>query len=413
MRHPKIFYGWWVVAACSSAMLFTAGTIHYGFTAIFEPIVDEFGWSYAQVSLASSLRGVEIGLLSPVAGLLVDALGPRKLIISGAIITGTGLILLSRVNSLAMFYGAFILIAAGGSTCSHTVMMTAVSNWFRKKLTLAMGAMASGVALSGLVIPVVAVLIDWLGWRQAMVVAGVSTWAIVIPISLVIRHKPEQYGYLPDGEESIPDPISHGADPVREPEVKFQLGKVLTSRIFWHVALGFALYAFVVSAIVTHVMPYLSSVGINRTAASLVASTIPLVSILGRLSFGWFGDRVNKTRLTVTGFVMMGFGLILFNSVNSSRVWLLVPFLILYGLGWGGNVPLRGALFQEYLGRARFGTIYGFITGVMMIGNIAGAPTVGWVFDTWGGYQGAWIALAGVMLVAIIVVSTTPKPRHQ
>jgi sugar phosphate permease len=359
------------------------------------------------------LRGVEIGLLSPVAGLLVDAWGARKLIICGAVITGTGLILLSRVNSLAMFYGAFTLIAAGGSTCSHTVMMTAVSNWFRKKLSLAMGVMASGVAFAGLVIPVVAVLIDWLGWRNAMVVAGFSTWAIVIPISLVIRHKPEQYGYRPDGEESDPDPISNGAGPVREPEGKFKLREVITSRTFWHIALAFALYAFVVSAIVTHVMPYLSSVGINRTAASLVASAIPLVSIVGRLSFGWFGDRVNKTRLTVAGFIMMGIALILFNSVNSNRAWLLLIFLILYGIGWGGNVPLRGALFQEYLGRARFGTIYGSITGVMMVGNIAGAPTVGWVFDTWGGYQGVWTALAVVIMVAMIVISTTPKPRHQ
>ena len=105
VNHRKIFYGWWVVGACSSAMLFTAGSIHYGFTAIFEPIATEFGWSYAQVSMASSLRGIEIGLLSPVAGLLVDRWGPRKLIIGGAVITGTGLILLSRITSLGMFYG--------------------------------------------------------------------------------------------------------------------------------------------------------------------------------------------------------------------------------------------------------------------------------------------------------------------
>lgn len=402
-------------------MLFTAGSIHYGFTAIFEPIATEFDWSYAQVSMASSLRGVEIGLLSPIAGLLVDRWGPRKLIIGGAVITGIGLILLSRITSLGMFYFAFILIAAGGSTCSHTVMMTAVSNWFRKKLSLAMGLMASGVALSGLLIPLVALLIDRLGWRGAMFMAGLSTWAIVIPISLLIRHKPEQYGYLLDGEQINADaPVhdiqahhgvhnGHSVGPTRGPEVGFELKKVIASRAFWHVALAFACYAFVVSAVVTHVMPYLSSVGIHRTAASFVASAIPLVSILGRLSFGWFGDRVKKMRLTVAGFVMMGIGLIIFNRVNSSHAWLLIFFLIFYGIGWGGNVPLRGALFQECFGRERFGTIYGFITGVMMVGNIAGAPTVGWAYDTWGSYQGVWSALAGVIMVAIVIISTTPK----
>ena len=49
----------------------------------------------------------------------------------------------------------------------------------------------------------------------------------------------------------------------------------------------------------------------------------------------------------------------------------------------------------------------------MMVGNIAGGPAVGWAFDTWGGYQGAWTALAGVMIVAVIIISTTPKPRNQ
>ena len=414
MRHQnlkryRVFYGWWVVGACSSAMLFTAGVIHFGFTAIFEPIAREFGWGYAQVSMASSLRGIEIGLLSPITGLLVDLWGPRKLIFGGAVITGIGLVLLSRITSLGMFYGAFILIAVGMSTSSHTVMMTAVSNWFRRKLSLAMGIMASGVALGGLLIPLIVMLIDLRGWRSAMFIFGVSTWAIVIPISLFIRHKPEQYDYLPDGEESNTDPINHGAGPAQGIEVNIQPREALASRTFWHIALAFACYSFVIQAVVTHVMPYLSSIGINRTASSFVAGALPLASILGRLSFGWFGDRLKKKRLSVAGFAIMGFGLIFFDFAYSGQAWLLTLFLVFFGIGWGGNVTMRAALLRECFGRERFGTIYGFITGVMMLGSIAGAPVVGWVFDTWGSYQGVWFALTGLIMAAMIIISTTPK----
>jgi MFS family permease len=156
-------------------------------------------------------------------------------------------------------------------------------------------------------------------------------------------------------------------------------------------------------------MPYLSSVGINRTTSSLVASALPLASILGRLGFGWVGDRLKKKRLSVAGFVIMGFGLIFFDCAYSGQAWLLTLFLIFFGIGWGGNVTMRAALLRECFGRERFGTIFGFITGVMMLGNFAGAPVVGWVFDTWGSYQGVWFALAGLTMAAVIIISTTPK----
>ncbi len=74
-KPPKIFYGWWVVGACFLIFLYMGGAVVFGFTAFFEPITNELGWSYTQISLATSLRGVELGLLAPIAGLLVDRWG--------------------------------------------------------------------------------------------------------------------------------------------------------------------------------------------------------------------------------------------------------------------------------------------------------------------------------------------------
>ena len=102
----KLFYGWWIVVTGFIISLLTGGTVFFGFTAVFEPLANEFGWSYAQISLAASLRGLEMGLLAPIVGLVVDRWGPRRLIFGGTICVGLGLILLSRVNSLGMFYGA-------------------------------------------------------------------------------------------------------------------------------------------------------------------------------------------------------------------------------------------------------------------------------------------------------------------
>lgn len=412
VKRYTVFYGWWVVVACSAAMLFTAGVIHFGFTAVFEPIAREFGWGYAQISLAASLRGLEIGLLAPVMGLLVDHWGPRKLIFSGGIVTGLGLLWLSRVNSLATFYGAFFLIAVGMSTSSHTVMMAAVSNWFKKRAGAAIGIMASGVALGGLMIPVITVMVDRLGWRNAMVILGVGAWIIVLPLSLVVRRRPEQYGYLPDGERAGERSNHEGVGGLQTAEVNIHPGEAVKSRPFWQLALAFTCYAFVINGVVTHVMPYLSSVGIGRLPSSLVASALPVASIIGRIGFGWLGDNHNKRLASAAGFGLMAFGLLLFDYAARGEAWVLMLFLFLFGTGWGANVTLRATLLREYFGRERFGTIHGFIIGIMMVGNIGGAPAAGWAFDRWGNYQGVWFFFSAVIAAAMLIVATLPKVDH-
>ena len=201
-KHYTVFYGWWIVGACSLIALYTGGVIVLGFTAVFEPIANEFGWSYTQISVAASLRGLEVGLLAPFVGFLVDRWGPRRLLIGGAIINGLGLMPLSRITSIGMFYGAFALMAIGMSACTGTVMITAVANWFRRKMAKATGIVVTGFALGGLLVPLVTALIDILGWRTAIFTLSLGVWVITLPLSLLVRHKPEQYGYLPDGEAS-------------------------------------------------------------------------------------------------------------------------------------------------------------------------------------------------------------------
>lgn len=405
-NHSPIFYGWWVVAGGLLISLYTAGVIHFGFTAVFEPIASEFGWSYAHISLAASLRGLETGLLAPIVGMMVDRWGSRKLVFTGGVISGFGLILLSRINSLGMFYVAFILIAIGLSSCSATVFLAAVANWFRKRIGIATGIMSCGFALGGLLVPLITVLIDTYGWRQSMLGLGLGLWVTVLPLSLLIRHKPEQYGYLPDG--AARGPVGADSGPSLPLEVDIPTKQALKSRAFWHISLAFLFQVLVINSVTVHVMPYLSTVGVSRTAASFVATAIPLASIFGRLVFGWFCDRLNKKHVAVFGFILVGLGLFLFALVGTGTMWALLPFLMFLGTGWGSSVTMRVALLRDYFGRAKFGTIHGFTLGVTMAGNIIGPTFVGWAFDKWGTYQGIWLALVSLTAVSAILAATTP-----
>jgi sugar phosphate permease len=403
----RIFYGWWIVGACFFISLYVGGVVFYGFTTLIEPLADEFGWSYTTISFAASLRGMEMGILAPFVGILVDRWGPRRLLFGGVIITSLGLMLLSRTTSLGIFYGAFVLMAIGMSTCSSTVLMTAVANWFRRKIGIATGIMICGYGFSGLLIPAIVNLIDMYEWRMTLVFLTIGLLALCLPLSLLVRHKPEQYGYLPDGEMSS-IAISNDLNTAQTVEADVGAKQAVKSRTFWHIVLALMCQFIILSAVITHVMPYLTSIGFTRAIASLVAAGIPLASIAGRLGLGWLGDKVDKRRVAAGAFAMMSLGLLCFGFISAGDTWLLVPFLIIFGIGYGGNNTLRASLIREFFGRSKFGTIHGFAVGMMALGTIAGPPLAGWVFDNWGSYQPIWFVFAGLAVVALLAVVTTP-----
>ncbi len=409
-----MFYGWWIVGAGFLINVFLAGVINFGFTALFEPIIDEFGWSYAQVSLAASLRGLEVGILAPVVGLLVDRIGPRKLIFGGAFLIGIGLTLLSLVNNLAMFYVAFALVAAGMSTCMGTATMTAISHWFRRKVSIAMGIATSGVAIGGLLVPLVTVLIDDLGWRTAVLYLGLGVCALIALFSLLFRHKPEQYGYLPDGDVAgtgtAEQPFTTEPAPIEDSEIT--LRQVITKRYFWHIALPYLGHMMAVSAVVTHIMPYFSSIGIARSSSSIIASAMPMVTIVGRLCFGWCGDRFSKSWLTAMAIAVSSLGMLSLAYIADDAMWLALLFIIIFGIGYGGSATMLPVLIREYFGRGSFGITYGFIMGIVSVGQIVGPTLAGWVFDTWDSYQGIWLVFTALIFIISIIIATLPPVKR-
>ncbi len=405
-KTPKVFYGWWIVAASFLIALYVGGVVFYGFTAFFEPIANEMGWSYTQISLAASLRGLEIGLLSPLVGVLADRWGPKRLVFGGVFITVAGLLLLGSTRSLVMFYGAFALLAVGVSACTVTVLLTAVANWFRKKMGLASGIAICGFGFSGLLIPVIVRLIAVYDWRTAVNILALGMLFLILPLSLFFRHRPEQYGYFPDGQKqsAVAGPDESGAGQVNEAEVRVK--PALKSGAFWRLALSRMYHMMVVAAVITHVMPYLSSIGLSRSRASLVATLIPLMSVFGRLGFGWLGDKFSKRLVATASFIMIGAGILCFAYASTISIGLLVPFLVLMGIGYGGTNAILPPLGREYFGRTNFGSIYGIMEGIGTIGGIIGPAIAGWAYDNWGSYHTVWLWLAGLVVIPVILVFT-------
>jgi sugar phosphate permease len=412
MKKHRIFYGWWIVSAIFAIAGFANGVVFYSFTAVLEPIVKEFGWSYAKASFAASIRGFEASFLSPLLGILFDRFGPRRLIFIGGTFISAGLLLLSRTHSIVTFYFAFFLMATGMGACTGFLLTTVLGNWFRRHISIASGIALCGGSAGGLMIPLVTRLIDMTNWRTAILIMAIAAFCIILPLSLIVRHKPEQYGYLPDGDKKSEPVAAKVTAPPRNTGKGITIGQILANRAFWHISLAFMLHYLIVSAILTHIMPYLSTMGILRSSSSFVASSIPLISIAGRIGYGWLGDRVNKRRLASSGYILIIIALLLLIYIDRLGTWTLIPFIILFGIGFGGPVPMALSLLLEEFGRDRFSTIVGTCSAVLMFGSILGPPLAGWFYDHYHSYLWAWFIFIGVAIAGITSLLTIPKPRN-
>jgi len=345
-----------------------------------------------------------MGLLAPLVGVLADRLGPRRIIFGSVCFASLGLLLLGQSTTLGLFYAAFLLIALGMSGCTMTVLMTAVTNWFRKKVGIASGIAISGFGFGGLIIPLMVSLIDTYDWRVTMTIIALGMIVILLPMSLLFRHRPEKYGMLPDGNVQEHDDTelnTHGSYSIN---TGANVRQALKTRAFWLMSVAFTCHVMTVMAVVTHVMPYLSSIGISRSDSSLIATFIPLASIFGRLGIGWVSDRINKKLVMTLSFISMGIGMLCFAVTSSMGIWPVIPFLILFGIGYGGVNAIRPAIVQHFFGRANFGAIFGIIIGINLIGSIGGPAVVGWAYDSLGSYQLIWFAF---IFIPIIGVFTT------
>ena len=282
------------------------------------------------------------------------------------------------------------------------VTMSAVANWFHKKVGIALGVMASGVGASGLMVPFIVHLIDVSGWRTTLIILGLGMWTLGIPLSFVLRNKPEQYGYIPDGSASS-DPMPNLKNQVKEVEIG--LKEALRNRVFLYLNMVEAIRMMIVAGVIIHVMPYLNSLGLPRVTSGFIAGAIPLSSIIGRFGFGWLGDIFDKRYVMAWTFCFISLGLLAFCYVRLIAVAFV--FLLFFPPGYGGGIVIRGAILREYFGRNSFGKMIGITMGSASIGGIIGPTLVGWSFDTFLNYHIIWLVFCGLSGIAIALVLNT------
>jgi MFS family permease len=357
--------------------------------------------------LAFTLFALAGGFASPPAGWLVDRFGGRKVVLVCALASGALFCLLALVNDLWLFLAIWAVngaVMAGTGSVPTSAMVT---HWFVRRRGLAIGIMAAGVGVGGLVF--VPLVNSWLmpafGWRATFIALGVLTWLVLAPLAaFVMKDRPSEMGLNPDGAEGgalnypVEKPPSHGNLPLRQ---------AMATAPFWLIAAGFLFGGFSQAGMMQHQAPYLGDAQVDPSLVSGALGAVGLFSMIGKIFFGWLSQRINpKYSWAIAVTLQAAAAVTLLNVSAGGHPELIWLFAVLLGLGVGGWLPAMSLLISSGFGLASYGAIFGVISLVFGVGQALGPLTAGYLYDGTGSYRlaififlGCYAATALAMLL--------------
>lgn len=409
MPRYSIFYGWWIVAAGIASLMLAGGIGFYTFGVFLIPLIDEFGWSRGQLSLAMTIAGL-VGLIGPLIGSWVDKYGARVVMAIGALVTGGAFALLGLTSAgwgpyaIWYFYGITLIMALGLVGILNIPVAAAVSNWFVEKRGLAMGITLTGFGLGGLLmLPLASYLIATLDWRMAYHILGLIICVVLIPLSIfIIRGRPGEMGLLPDGKPPGKGQVEMQSTEGSQAGASWTLSAALRTKAFWLIvgALGLAFVG--AGSVLAHLIPFLQDKEVSPQMASTILALTIGVSIISRVIAGYIVDRVPiKYVLSLCFLLQIGGLALLLASGSMTMVW---AFVIIFGLAMGGMFALEPLLVSQYFGLTSFGAIYGGLWVFVTLGFAGGPPLAGYIFDITGSYDLAFIIFIVATLVATVLI---------
>jgi MFS family permease len=415
-RRSPIFYGWYLVAICIISMILIYG-IRHSFAVFFSPILVEFHWSRGDIAMMMSLNILIYGFLAPLAGGLADRWRPRVLIPGGIIILGLATAGCAYATRLWHFYFLFgFLMSIGSAFSGWPIFAPALMNWFTKKRGLVLGLGQMGGGLSFVYSIFVEFTIRNLGWRQAFLALSSILMATLLPLLFwLFFYRPQDKGLAAYGAEDFQplQPHSQGEKKGRgcAPPLGGGLKEILQTRQLWFLVASYALYWGIAGYMVmAHQVRFLQDKGFSSAFSASIFALLGVMIFFGQLSAflsDWFGRE--KTHTLATCLSLGGLGALL--GINdTSQVWLLYAFALLFGYGGGLATPVTYAASADIFHGRHFGTVGGLLLGGMGVGSVLGPWLGGYLFDISGSYKFAF-AFCMISLVFSSIFLWIAAPR--
>jgi len=411
-RKPKVFYGYWIVAAAFLCNSVYSGCSVYTFSLFAKPLQADFGWGRGGIMVAFTIYFLAMGLASPYIGRLVDRYGVRAIISLGAFVAGLGFVFLSLMNNLWHFYVAYIMIGVGLAAVGPISTTAVVSNWFKKHRGMTIGIMSVGVGAGGFVLsPLIGgYLIPNFGWRISYLALALITSILIPIVLLVIKAKPADVGLYPDGVQ-VPEATA-AAEALLSAAQGLSLKMALATSAFWLIAISFVANSFSHMSVLQSQVPYLDDIGFPVAIAATALGSVGLASALGKFGFGWLCDQIPAKYACCLGLGLQLAAVFVLRSIGSASplamIWL---YAIMMGLGLGSWLPTMSMLISTNFGLASYGAVFGMIYLSNCIGSAIGPLMAGYMYDAMNTYHWAFIIFLILYAVAIPAILAVRRPK--
>ena len=409
------FYGW-VIVAVAFVTMGVGVNARTAFSLLFPPILDEFGWERGVTAGAFSFGFLVSAVLSPSLGRLMDRRGPRVVMEMGVGLMAAGLMLAPLVRQPWHLYATLGVLVGGGSICvSYTGQSLFLPRWFVRRRGLAMSLAFSGVGVGSIILlPWLQSLIGRAGWRAACWALGILVLALLAPLNLLLRRRPEDLGLAPDGDDIPPGAVANRTANVVDPAwvaVDWTLGRAIRTARFWWIAVGYFSGLFAWYAVQVHQTKYLVEIGFSPTYAAWALGFVSLVGIPGQIALGHLSDRIGREWVWTAGslgFAVCYLALLVLRDFPTPA--LLYVMVLSQGMLGYGLTSVVGAIPAEIFEGRHYGTIFGALMLASIAGGAAGPWVTGALHDATGSYTPAFsVAIACSALSAVAIWLAAPR----
>ncbi|HSF29112.1 MAG TPA: MFS transporter [Candidatus Tectomicrobia bacterium] len=421
-RRCPFYYGWVVFTIAASTSYAARPLMSVAVLSVFMvPMTDAFGWSRGLFAGAVSLGGVCAVIISPIVGRLIDRYGSGWVISATSAVAGACAVGLAGISQSWTFYGLYVPGRMVFASPLELATSTAISNWFIRRRSLALGLLGvtQGTGLAAMPLVAQQLIATW-GWRSAWAFLGLFTMAVgIAPALLLMARRPEDMSLDPDPtprRSARPAGLRlrdaqagrRGLDARRGRERQFTLGQALRTRAFWVLAV-FSASGFMVQAGVSlHQVGHYIRQGVPASSAAIMASVFALAQVPGGLLWSAITTSIPVRYVLAIAGVCVALGAT-GTAISSTLAGGIVSAAVLGG-GVGGLHVLLRLAWADYYGRQHLGTIRGITLPVQIGGQAVGPIAAGFVFDSSGSYRMIFLCFAAVVVLGSLLVLTAVPP---
>ena len=388
LRNP-----WWVVFGAVLGLMVSNGPIMSFTVGMFiKPIAADLHWTRADVTSGLAISGFTSALSSPFLGRLMDRYGVKLVTLICVVLFGMSVASVGVVpETLPRFLGLYAIMGAISSGIAPLPYAKSIAGVFDAKRGLALGIAIAGVGLGVVFIPqYLQYMITWWGWRAAYVGLGVLHVAIAFPAVLFLLREPDQ-------RVAAPGRVS-GTLPGKTVQEA-----LLRGGSFWVLVASFVLSAGALNSATTHIVPILTDAGVSSEFATTVLSMSGVALVIGRISSGWFADRMFAPHTAAIYVLIPLVGVALLGTTHIAALSFLGAFLI--GIGFGGELNLMAFLVSRYFGLRSFGALYGILTGLYFLSSHNGPYLTDLLYEATHSYSMALMMDGGALLAAALLIT--------